>query len=316
MMIIKSFKELFDSIFQEYQERRPDNSFFELRDCFAFAYVDKYFSPLQIHQFCVELIYLILEKAKQERSFLQSQPYLEYEQLFQHSQSLSPFYLIFRFIEAKLGKLIAEKELLALLSFYQSPNRQKYRPPHQRKSETIDLNSEVLNPSPVLHLLRIYTRGKPLSPPLQNGLRHLKQSLRKDWVHLKEEIDYLLETTGLDFSPSPEKTQKAPLELMAILEHKKWQWLRDQPLDFIPDRQEFYQLLVDLSQINYHHVQALSEEMQARISTIDSSAFELFLLDLYNAIRQEGNKRSSWFMTDKAEAFKIFVWLLYKLEGP
>ena len=178
----------------------------------------------------------------------------------------------------------------------------------------MDINPNFIHVSYLLRILREYQKENIISEVLMNKIQTLKNHpklITHDFY--REELEIILSNKPFT---EKEESDKKTIKISDLQADKKWKWLQEHQLSFIEDKNEFYELISDLSKINYFDRFEVSEKSFSTIKKIKLSDFEAFILDIHAQTNEEAGKRSAWFIGDKVIVYQIFVWILFELKIP
>lgn len=316
--ILKTPEELLENYITEYNTRRNNGEpSYLIGNCYALFYLNKYYTPEKKGKFYIDALFIIMEKAKELSEAFMAQHSIYTNADFQsYNKSFEPYFNLFRIMAHKAAPYLKEEEILELLQYYSPIYDIKW----QHREHIFDKNifNLIFNASQFLYFVAVYLKHQPLSLKLRGALIQFKEMFadteQKYFATLTDKI--ITKKGNIHNSYFPAEKKKKELSAELITYDRKFEWLRAHPLDFIPDKDQFFLLLAYLSKINYFNLPSISPKVEALIQQIDPIIYEAFVLDLLQEIKKEGNKRSGWFIGHKVVAFQAIAWLILRLETP
>ncbi|MBT32600.1 MAG: hypothetical protein CMO01_23305 [Thalassobius sp.] len=312
-------KEILDSIYEEYYQRIAEGeNYYSIRDYFAFFYIEKYFSPAQKQEICKNVLFELKARASEKRRLvLEKYKNFTEEDISKVSEEFNAFNGILNYLVPPAAEVITEAELIELLNYYDGKYVLQYKVGNSHAWLDYDISSALLNPSQIFDLVIQFKKKQTHSDKLTQKLKEIEDSsfIQRDYLLGKLNSVIALDNTAMNSELEVAK-KEIELEVNSLASHKKWKWLQDYPIEFMADRNEFYELVVDLSNINYFNLYAVSDELKAKIAKVNPEKFEVFVLDVLEDAKNDSKKRSGWFLGEKVIAFRVFVWLMHYLKTP
>ncbi|MEM6261979.1 MAG: DUF4132 domain-containing protein [Bacteroidota bacterium] len=315
-------KELIDSFKQEFKERRKAGEWhFDMRrkgELFSFAYVDKHFSQEEKEMFCRDAIIETFHFFEEKKQFLIEQgSELEYPAVQRLNEEVDAYKLLFSFCVRDAAKILKEDDLLAFSGYYTHYHRVRFHRAHNNGYMDFNLSEKLIDFDCFLDLVAEFRQHHPMSSRLLQRVKHFRKShLMKSGYGRDSTVHDIIQGKASARNFGEAEGKRYPLQARAILLGKQWKWLREKVPSFTTKEADFYELVEQLSHINYFNVYAIQPEQAAVIKAIRPKYYEVFMLDLYQEVTRKGSKRSGWFMGEKVVAFQIFVWLMYHLGTP
>ncbi|MEN0004443.1 MAG: DUF4132 domain-containing protein [Bacteroidota bacterium] len=226
---------------------------------------------------------------------------------------------LFQYCAPIAVKRMTDDQIIPFLEFYEKSHFVKVNHRRFPAYERVDISKKLLELYRVFDLVTLYLKHHSLSERLRAKLTDLsKAPAFNDKAQLIRNINAVIQRKYSLVSLKEHRKNLYPLQASKIATKAEWKWLQAHDLPFIDSKTAFYKLIEQLSKIDYFNQHELSvhAELQESIRQIDPMKYEVFVLDLYQLVDQEGKKRSSWFLGEKARAFQIFVWILHYLEAP
>lgn len=313
-------QEIFQSIVNDISIINKKNQYFYndgFKDLYGIFFIEKTLPPDKRALVYKDLIVSLLDFLIYERDkFI-----LKYDSLTINSDEyhretkyLSNYSHFLEFLIPRASKKMNENEVFKIVEFATNKNIISYLNTYNNEISKIELNSSFIYIGHILKLLREFQRENTFSDTLQNKVKLLNNDSNIiAFDSQKKELDIILKN-----EPFPEKeiSDKKTIISVDLQTDKKWKWLQDHKLSFIENKTEFYELISDLSQINYFDTFEVSDKSYATIQKIKSNDFEAFILDIHALTNEDAGKRSAWFIGDKVIAYQIFVWMLFELKTP
>ena len=316
---MKTTKELILDIQKEYIARREQGEkHYDIKDYYAFFYVKKHLSDEEKAKFSKEAILESLEYFKEKRNEI-IEEHSEVQMLFFNNleQEIYPFQILFQFCVPFASSVLTEDDIIAFLSYFDNTSSLKYFNDYQKKYFDVDISNSLLYLPYVLELIIYYQNYQPISNRIIKKLEQLKNHPKVKEVESKvKEIDDIINGNGTISDKFSQEEKPKEIFAQDLATGKKWKWLQDYDYKFIDKKEHFFALIEELSTIKYFTERKFPKKTVETLQLIKPDEYEIFVLDIYNAIIKEGNKRSSWFVGDKVVCFKIFVRLLHYFNTP
>lgn len=312
-------KGLIEDVLEEYSRRKENGeSHYQIKDFYSFFYINKYFSEKEKDFFCKECIFKVLEYFdKKRRSVVENREVVNQKDLDELTKKNYPYHALFQFCAPYAAQNMNEDEIISFLEYYDSSHNIKIFNEHRQDYHDVDVSNHLLNLFHVLDLIVYFLKHNPSSERVKDRLKQLKNGpLLQKREYVSEKIDDIIAGNGKFTFINSEKQENKELSAHDLAVEKKWKWLQENEMRFINQRGGFYTIVEDLSKINYFNKHGIDSHLNALIALINPKEYEIFILDIYNEIKNEGNKRSTWFIGDKVIALQIFVWLMHYLDTP
>lgn len=313
-------KEVFQNIVDEINIVNKKNEYIyndEFKELYGIFQIHKSFSPDKRELIYKDIMVFLLDFLIQERdNFL-----LKYESLTINSDEyhketryISNYSNFLEFLIPRATKKMNENEILKIIEFITTKNIISYQNTYNNEVSKMNLNSSFIYIGHLLKLLREFQRENSCSENLLSKIKTLSNdSSIVAFDSLKKELDVILENKPF---AEKEESEKKKINVSDLQKDKKWKWLQEHELSFIEDKNEFYELVADLSEINYFDNFEVSEKSKSTIKKIKPIDYEAFVLDIHSQTNEEAGKRSGWFVGDKVIVYQIFVWILFELKTP
>lgn len=312
--------EIFQSIVDEINIANKKNQRFYsdgFKDLYSFFYIQKTLPPdkrdLIYNDIMISLINLLI--GERDKFLLKYKSITIKSDEYDREVSIINDYQQFLvFLIPLASKKLTENEIFKLIDFSENNNFISYLNTYTNEVISMDINQNFIHVSYLLKILRENQRENEFSETLLSKIKLLNNN--SDIIAFdswKKELDSILKNEPF---PEKEASDKKTINASDLQTDKKWKWLQEHKLPFIEDRNEFYELISDLTKINYFDTFEVSEKSNATIQKIKSSDFEAFILDIHAQTNEEAGKRSAWFIGDKVSAYQIFVWILFELKTP
>lgn len=316
MTLQSIIKDLTNEYFQRLSKGESDYSM-DINDFAIFAYIEKYYTKNEKADLSLKLIFEVLTFFKKKRiEVFNDKENITICSLQELSKKIYPYEILFRYCQQHIIEDIKEEDILQFIDYYNAEYTINIYNEYQRKNNSINLNQDLFNCSNVIRLVVSFLDINPFSGILKQRLLRLKNIIRKEHMYYEEQIDDIIKGNVKKYSERINIENKLQLDANDLKSHKKWKWLQDYELKFHINRESFYTLIEKLSKINYFNTHEVGEALNKMICEIKPSEFEVFILDIYNETIRNGKKRSGWFMSEKAIAFQIFIWLMHHLNTP
>lgn len=313
-------KEIFQSIVDEINIANKKNQYFYndgFKDLYGIFQLQKSFPPDTRDLIYKDIIVLLLDFLTDERDkFLLKYQSLtvnsdEYHKETRHISNYSRF---LEFLIPRAARKMNENEILDAVEFVINKNSISYLNTYNNEVSKTDLNSSFIYVGHLLKLLREFQRENVFSETLQSKVKMLNIDLNIMALDShKNELNIILKN---ELFKENEVSDKKSINASDLQTDKKWKWLHEHQFSFIEGKNEFYELVSDLSMINYFDRFEVSEKSNNTIKKIKLNAYEAFILDIHALTNEEAGKRSTWFIGDKVIAYQIFVWILFELKTP
>lgn len=319
-------KELFEILLSEwlsayriYKKNLISNNFPVFEDMLGFYYVNKYYPKnkrgLVFKEMVMEFFY---HQQKERDAFYNKYKNIKishdkYNEL--HNQSYETG-LCFEYL-IRYSIFDNADEIIEILKFHSIPHNIEYID-ENNVSRLTNINSGFIYIYRIFEIIMYFKAQNNQILPIEiiqkiENFRDLEEVKSFD-LHQKA-IDDILNLDIIPYSPKIEKDTKSVF-INALKTDKKWKWLQEHQLSFIEDKNEFYELVSDLSMINYFDRFEVSEKSINTIKKIKLNAYEAFILDIHAQTNEEAGKRSGWFIGDKVIVYQVFVWILFELKTP
>lgn len=313
-------KEIFQSIVDEINIAIKKNQYFYndgFKDLYGIFQLQKSSPPSARDLIYKDLIVLLLDFLINERDkFL-----LKYQSLtvnsdeyYKETRHISNYSRFLEFLIPRAAIKMNENEILQAVEFIINKSIISYLNTHNNEVSNIDVNSSFIYVGHLLKLLREFQRENVFSETLYRKVEML--NIDSHIISLdshKNELDIILKNEPFK---ETEVSDKKSINASDLQTDKKWKWLQEHQLSFIENKNEFYELISDLSKINYFDRFEISEKSKNTIQKIKFGDFEAFILDIHAQTNEDAGKRSGWFIGDKVIVYQIFVWILFELKTP
>ncbi|MCI4670345.1 MAG: DUF4132 domain-containing protein [Bacteroidia bacterium] len=318
---MKTAAQLLEEYTEEYQRLTASGQvYYRVSGLKTLLYITKHLNRQEQGQICNELIKLLSAWIiKQKAELAQTHASLQLEDLEPLYNRYYPFKHLFQSCVPFAVSEMSEEELLDIFEiFIKNEEVQLYHTP-SGSWNAFALNNFVLGKDVILELINYYLQEREPTESFLAGVDKVQASFpmgKKDtyWDLIERVLAGSPDALRI-YYPLPENPT---IEIKAsnIGKGKKWQEIREHPLGFTHDREDFYQLIADISKVNFFNLPEASSLLEKARTIIDNQAYEAFILDIYSNIMKSGKKRAGWFVGEKVAVLQIFLWLTFALETP